>query len=145
MNRNLKFEYGFESVNGTVKKVYHLHEIPNIQQKCDVWNVLPIKYVRQSTGLTDKNGTEIYEGDIVRILYTDWCSKSENDPRTLEQYLIDIANIGEVVFEKDCFCVKTYSKKYDDYNFSSLFAGKHGYVEVVGNVFQNANLLQNVS
>jgi uncharacterized phage protein (TIGR01671 family) len=99
----------------------------------------------QFTGLTDKNGTEIYEGDIVRILYTDWCSKSENDPRTLEQYLIDIANIAEVVFEKDCFCVKTYSKKYDDYNFSSLFAGKYGYVEVIGNICQNANLLQDVA
>ncbi len=66
MNREIRFEYGFESVNGTVKKVYHLHEIPNIQQKCDVWNVLPIKYVRQSTGLKDKNGTEIFEGDLVQ-------------------------------------------------------------------------------
>ncbi len=66
MNREIRFEYGFESVNGTVKKVYQLHEIPNIQQKCDVWNVLPIKYVRQSTGLKDKNGTEIFEGDLVQ-------------------------------------------------------------------------------
>jgi hypothetical protein len=63
MNREIKFEYGFESVNGIVKKVYHLHEIPNIQQKCDVWNVLPIKYVRQFVGHKDKNGTEIFEGD----------------------------------------------------------------------------------
>lgn len=67
MNRDLKFEYGFDSVNGIVKKVYHLHEIPNIQQKCDVWNVLPIKYVRQSTGFKDKNGTEIFEGDQLHI------------------------------------------------------------------------------
>ena len=63
MNREIKFEYGFISVNGLVKKVYHLHEIPNIQQKCDVWNVLPIKYVRQFVGHKDKNGVEIFEGD----------------------------------------------------------------------------------
>ena len=28
-----KFEYGFESVNGIVKKKYYLHEIPNIKEK----------------------------------------------------------------------------------------------------------------
>lgn len=67
--REIKFEYGFEIVNGIVKKVYYLHEIPNIKQLCDVWNVLPVKYVRQFCGLTDKNGKEIYEGDILK--YTD--------------------------------------------------------------------------
>lgn len=67
MKREIKFEYGFESVNGTVKKVYHLHEIPTIKQKCDVWDLLPIKYVRQSTGVKDKNGTDIFEGDQLHI------------------------------------------------------------------------------
>lgn len=65
MSREIKFEYGFESVNGIVKKVYSLSEIPNIKEKCDVWNVLPIKYVRQFAGLKDNKGNHIFDGDIV--------------------------------------------------------------------------------
>ena len=97
--------------------------------------------IMQFTGLQDKNSKDIYEGDIVRILYTDWVSKSESDERTLQQYLIDIATIGVIEFNEDRFCVKTESKKYSDFNYSSIFAGQHGYIEVIGNIHENAGLL----
>jgi len=97
--------------------------------------------IMQFTGLKDKNSKEIYEGDIVRILYTDWASKSQSDERTLEQYLIDIASIGVIEFNEDRFSVKTKSKKYNDFDYSSIFAGRHGYIEVIGNIYQDARLL----
>lgn len=77
-----KFEYGFESVNGIVKKKYYLHEIPNIKEKCDVWNVLPIVYVRQFTGFTDKKEVEIYQGDI--------CKYHKNTSKWLVSYHFEV-------------------------------------------------------
>jgi uncharacterized phage protein (TIGR01671 family) len=68
MSREIKFEYGFQSVNGIVKKVYSLSEIPNIKQKCDIWDILPIVYVRELTGLPDKNEVDICDGD--KLSYT---------------------------------------------------------------------------
>ena len=64
MNRGTLFEYGFESINGIVKKQYYLHEIPNIKEKCDVWNELSLVYIRQYSNKEDKNGNKIFEGDI---------------------------------------------------------------------------------
>ena len=60
-----KVEYGFESVNGIVKKQYKIHEIMDIRTKCDVWNVLPLVYKRMFTGLQDSKAIDIYEGDIL--------------------------------------------------------------------------------
>lgn len=98
--------------------------------------------IMQYTGLKDREGKEIYEGDLVRMLYTDWGSKPESDTRTLEQYLIDISFIGEVVFYCDRWCIASKSNKYGDVGFSSIFPGEHGRITVIGNIYENPQLIE---
>lgn len=95
----------------------------------------------QCTGLKDKNGTLIYEGDIIRILYTDWASKSEEDTRTIEQYKKDKSSIGKVCFIDDSWEIVFWNSKYKEWNPSSIFEGKHGEKEIIGNIHDNPELL----
>jgi hypothetical protein len=90
-----------------------------------------LETVGQFTGLLDKNGVKVFEGDVVKILYTDWLSKSADDPRTLEEYLDDKASLGTVVFEGLEYQVLIEGC------LSSLTCGKHGFVKVVGNVWED--------
>lgn len=93
--------------------------------------------VGQYTGLTDKNGRKIFEGDIVKILYTDWISQPLEDTRSLEEYLDSLTEKGVVDFAP---YVGWYLKngKYD----LSIISGTHGYIEVIGNIHDNSELLK---
>lgn len=123
--REIKFEYGFQSVNGIVKKTYHLHELPDIKEKCDVWNILPIAYVRQFTGLYDKDGREIYEGDVVECL-----SATEPEDK------------GFLCVFKD-FRWKFFNIRYPDNDFYSTV--NYFYIQkkcvVIGNIHEHPELL----
>ena len=79
----------------------------------------------QSTGLHDKNGVEIFEGDIVEIIY-------DREPFTG----VVVYDLGETDFKA--------TNNHEDYgnNFQYLTVGES--IEVIGNVHQHPELLVDV-
>lgn len=74
---------------------------------------LPGRYkLLQFTGLLDKNGKEIYEGDLMSYMNT--------EPK-------------EVVFHKGCFCHKISDGLYH------IFGDKNW--EIIGNIYENPDLI----
>lgn len=96
--------------------------------------------VRQSTGLPDKNLSTIFDGDILRLLYTDWPSKDDSDPRSLEEYLRDIATVG-VVRWNDIYALYEFRYGPDLQYSGPLDPGTYGYREIIGNIWDNPDLL----
>ncbi len=83
--------------------------------------------IMQSTGLTDKNGTKIFEGDIVKG-YTDcgW----ENGEVVFEKYVTDNEANEDILAW--CFSCK---KRFHALDPQSTW-------EVIGNIYQNPDLVQ---
>lgn len=80
---------------------------------------------QQFTGLKDRNGNLICEGDIVKI---------HNSNATTGE---DISSILEVYFDQS-FCQFRLKHRINSYTMSSLQI----YGEIIGNIFENKELLK---
>lgn len=81
----------------------------------------------QYTGLKDKNGKEIYEGDIVR------CYSQDTYPIGGVMYSEEYAEYEIVAYDTDS--LRAYSLEH----FSPII---NKYLEVIGNIHENPNLME---
>lgn len=93
---------------------------------------LMFETIGQFTGLTDKNGTKIFEGDIVKSIQTEYDEDKEKEPIVFEV-------IGEMIFEDGCFGLR--AKHVVDF-YAPMWQEDNVELEVIGNIHDNPEHLQ---
>lgn len=89
--------------------------------------------VGQYTGLTNKNGQKIFEGDILKEVYEVFVSAREKEKRT---------RIGYVEYSACSFCNCYYAYFWNDKEKWRGNFAIHCGCEVIGNIHDNPELLK---
>lgn len=112
------------------------------------WNI-DEKYLMQSTGLKDKNGKEIFEGDVVELHRF-----TKNYHKNGGLYEGEETLVGAVIYGYTVDDIKYFGKvyppswlfknRYRELDFSD-FSGIHEEsFKVIGNIYQNPELIEKV-
>ena len=128
--REIKFRAWVKDSKSMIEDVLPIHNevyrlyCRDFEQDTDRYQNLGSAEIMQYTGLKDKNGKEIYEGDIVR------CPLKHNEHLNYE-----------VVFDYGSF---TGVRHLDGYDVKVVTASMMSIMgEVIGNIHDNPELLEN--
>ena len=136
--REIKFQFIYKGLPHSAenkefnwhKKVYSIETLisERLSEICDVHNTCELIAVREFTGLTDKNGAEIYEGDLIR-----------NDVgRVAAVYFHELTAQFDCTFVSDDLSIGNPATDRS-YGFNTFLWDRS--VEVIANVHENPELL----
>lgn len=99
----------------------------------EIWEALTNgEKIYQCTGLKDKNGKLIYEGDIVSVKI------KTQDFFNVEEYFSENYK-GEIIFKEGSIAIRVIDTKKQPI---SLYYYANG-CEIIGNIYENPELLEN--
>jgi len=137
MNREIKFRgkncigkwrYGNLEIKREItdEKTYESIRISGINTSNYTSGIIP-ETVGQFTGLYDKNGKEIYEGDIIDFIYSPTCLNKRF-----------IGFVGFTEYKHSCVIVPNIPSEFrtNEFHIENAMNG-----EIIGNVYDNPELI----
>lgn len=141
MQDRFKFRYVFTKDFGGKTGICYKMPIFNLDTITDEnFNKIVKSYIdydyklismEQSTGLRDKNGKLIYEGDIISVKI------QTQDAFNVEEYYSENYK-GEIIFKEGEFAIRVIDTKKQPI---SLYYYANG-CEIIGNIYENPELLE---